>query len=87
MQAASKSWPWFARYDRPDYVDVREVLSNHGGKPIHWRLLTTHVPTAPEQAHRIVELYRKRWINESSSARSRLRVLMSRKPTLVNRRS
>ena len=45
-------------------VDVREVSSNHGGKPIHWRLLTTRVLTTPEQARRIVELYRKRWIIE-----------------------
>ena len=45
-------------------VDVREVSSNHGGKPIHWRLLTTHVLTTPEQARRIVELYRRRWIIE-----------------------
>ena len=45
-------------------VDVREVSSNHGGKPIHWRLLTTHVLTNPEQARRIVDLYRKRWTIE-----------------------
>ena len=45
-------------------VDVREVSSNRGGKPIHWRLLTTHVLTNPDQARRIVELYRKRWVVE-----------------------
>jgi hypothetical protein len=45
-------------------VDVREVSSNHHGKPIHWRLLTTHVLTSPDQARRIVELYRKRWVIE-----------------------
>jgi Transposase DDE domain len=45
-------------------VDVREVSSNHEGKPIHWRLLTTHVLTTPDQARRIVDLYRKRWIIE-----------------------
>jgi len=45
-------------------VDVREVSSNHDGKPIHWRLLTTHVLTAPDQARRIVDLYRKRWTIE-----------------------
>jgi hypothetical protein len=38
-------------------VDVREVSSNHDGKPIHWRLLTN-------QARRIVDLYRKRWTIE-----------------------
>ena len=45
-------------------VDVREVSSSHGGKPIHWRLLTTHVLTSPDQARRIVDLYRKRWTIE-----------------------
>ena len=45
-------------------VDIREVSSNHDGKPIHWRLLTTHVLTNPDQARRIVELYRKRWVIE-----------------------
>ena len=45
-------------------VDVREVSSNHDGKPIHWRLLTTHDLTAPEQARRVVDLYRKRWTIE-----------------------
>ncbi len=43
-------------------VDVREVASRRGGKPIHWRLLTTDVPANPDQARRIVDLYRKRWI-------------------------
>ncbi len=45
-------------------VDVREVASRRGGKPIHWRLLTTDVPANPDQARRIVDLYRKRWIIE-----------------------
>jgi Transposase DDE domain len=45
-------------------VDVREVSANHGGKPIHWRLLTTHVLTTSDEARRIVELYRKRWTIE-----------------------
>ena len=45
-------------------VDVREVSSGHDGKPIHWRLLTTHVVTSPKEARRIVDLYRKRWIIE-----------------------
>jgi hypothetical protein len=44
-------------------VDVREV-SSHDGKPIHWRLLTTHVVKRPKQARRIVDLYRKRWTIE-----------------------
>ena len=45
-------------------VDVREVSSTHDGKPIHWRLLTTHVVRSPKQARRIVDLYRKRWTIE-----------------------
>jgi hypothetical protein len=45
-------------------VDVRELSSNHDGEPIHWRLLTTHVLTSPEQARRIVDLYRMRWTIE-----------------------
>jgi Transposase DDE domain len=45
-------------------VDVREVSSSHDGKPIHWRLLTTHVLSTPDQARRIVDLYRKRWTIE-----------------------
>jgi Transposase DDE domain len=45
-------------------VDVREVSSTHDGKPIHWRLLTTHAVRSPKQARRIVELYRKRWTIE-----------------------
>jgi Transposase DDE domain len=45
-------------------VDVREVSSDHDGKPIHWRLLTTHVVTSSKKARWIVDLYRKRWIIE-----------------------
>jgi hypothetical protein len=45
-------------------VDVREVSSDHDGKPIHWRLLTTHVVTSSKEARRIVDLYRKRWTIE-----------------------
>ena len=45
-------------------VDVREVSSSHDGKPIHWRLLTTHAVKGPKQARRIVDLYRKRWTIE-----------------------
>lgn len=45
-------------------VDVREVSSTHDGKPIHWRLLTTRVLATPDQARRIVDLYRKRWTIE-----------------------
>ena len=45
-------------------VDLREVSSGHDGKPIHWRLLTTHVVTSSKKARRIVDLYRKRWTIE-----------------------
>jgi hypothetical protein len=45
-------------------VDVRETSTPEGGKPIHWRLLTTHPVTNIAQARRIVELYRMRWVVE-----------------------
>ena len=45
-------------------VDVRETSTPEGGKPIHWRLLTTHPVTDIAQARRIVELYRMRWVVE-----------------------
>jgi len=45
-------------------VDVREVSSGHDGKPIHWRLLASHVVASPKKARRIVDLYRKRWTIE-----------------------
>ena len=45
-------------------VDVREVSSGYDGKPIHWRLLTTHRVTSSKKARRIVDLYRRRWTIE-----------------------
>jgi hypothetical protein len=45
-------------------VDVRETSTPQDGKPIHWRLLTTHVVTNPAEARRIVDLYRLRWTIE-----------------------
>ena len=45
-------------------VDVRETSQPEDGEPIHWRLLTTHTVTDLEQARRIVDLYRMRWIIE-----------------------
>lgn len=46
-------------------VDVRETSTPEGGgKPIHWRLLTTHPVTNIAEARRIVELYRMRWAIE-----------------------
>nr|WP_249158228.1 IS4 family transposase [Bradyrhizobium jicamae] len=45
-------------------VDIRETSTPEGGKPIHWRLLTTHPVTNIAEARRIVELYRMRWAVE-----------------------
>jgi hypothetical protein len=45
-------------------VDVLETSTPQDGKPIHWRLLTTHVVTNPAEARRIVDLYRLRWTIE-----------------------
>ncbi len=38
--------------------------SREDGKPIHWRLLTTHAVTNLGEARRIVDFYRMRWIIE-----------------------
>jgi len=45
-------------------VDIREVSTPADGKPIHWRLLTTHCVTTCAEARRVVDLYRQRWIIE-----------------------
>jgi hypothetical protein len=45
-------------------VDVRETSTPQDGKPIHWRLLTTHAVTNLDGARRIVALYRMRWTIE-----------------------
>jgi hypothetical protein len=45
-------------------VDIRETSTPEGGKPIHWRLLTTHPVTNIAAARRIAELYRMRWVVE-----------------------
>lgn len=45
-------------------VDVRETSKPEDGKPIHWRLLTTHEVTSLGEARRIVDLYRLRWTIE-----------------------
>jgi Transposase DDE domain len=45
-------------------VDVRETSTPRDGKPIHWRLLTTHAVTSLGEARRIVDLYRMRWTIE-----------------------
>ena len=58
-----------AAQDLPDtvtlvVVDVRESSAPDGGKPIHWRLLTTHSVASIADASRIVDLYRMRWVVE-----------------------
>jgi hypothetical protein len=45
-------------------VDVRETSSPADGKPIHWRLLTTHEVADLGDARHIVDLYRLRWTVE-----------------------
>jgi IS4 transposase len=45
-------------------VDVRETSVPEDGKPVHWRLLTTHAVTNLGEARRIVDLYRMRWAIE-----------------------
>jgi Transposase DDE domain len=45
-------------------VDVREPDPQPGAEPLHWRLLTTHPVANPEQAWRIVEWYKRRWLIE-----------------------
>jgi hypothetical protein len=58
-----------AARDLPDtiavtLVDVREVSAPEGAESIHWRLLTTRTVTSPDEAGRIVDLYRMRWTIE-----------------------
>jgi hypothetical protein len=45
-------------------VDVREINPPAGVEPLHWRLLTTHHVANPEDAWRIVEWYKRRWLIE-----------------------
>jgi hypothetical protein len=45
-------------------IDVREVDPKAGAQPLHWRLLTTHLVTNAEEAWRIVEWYKRRWLIE-----------------------
>jgi hypothetical protein len=47
-----------------NYVDVREPVPHAGTEPLHWRLLTTHGVATAEQAWRIVEWYKRRWLIE-----------------------
>ena len=45
-------------------VDVREPNAEAGTEPLHWRLLTTHPVTNVQEAWRIVEWYKRRWLIE-----------------------
>jgi hypothetical protein len=45
-------------------VDVHEPDPQAGTEPLRWRLLTTHPVTSAEQAWRIVEWYKRRWLIE-----------------------
>src|SRR5882672_3357987 len=45
-------------------VDVREPDLQAGTEPMHWRLLTTHPVANAEEAWRIVEWYKRRWLIE-----------------------
>jgi Transposase DDE domain len=45
-------------------VDVREVNAGPGVEPLHWRLLTSHQVATADDAWRIVEWYKQRWIIE-----------------------
>ena len=45
-------------------VDVREIGDDPGVEPLHWRLLTSHEVASVEDAWRIVEWYKQRWIIE-----------------------
>jgi hypothetical protein len=45
-------------------VDVREIDAEAGVEPLHWRLLTSHDVAGIEDAWRIVQWYKQRWIIE-----------------------
>jgi hypothetical protein len=45
-------------------VDIRETSRPADGKPVHWRLLTTHAVTSLGEARRVRDLYLQRWMIE-----------------------
>ena len=47
-----------------NFIDVREVDAPAGVEPLHWRLLTSHEVARAEDAWRIVDWYKRRWIIE-----------------------
>jgi hypothetical protein len=44
-------------------VDVCEIVENDS-PPVHWRLLTTHTVATLNDAHRVIDVYRTRWMIE-----------------------
>jgi hypothetical protein len=45
-------------------VDVREINAASSAEPLHWRLITSHKVASIEDAWRIIEWYKQRWIIE-----------------------
>ena len=45
-------------------VEAYEADPPAGTEPLHWRLLTTHSVANAEQAWRVVEWYKRRWLIE-----------------------
>ncbi|HKR92512.1 IS4 family transposase [Novosphingobium sp.] len=45
-------------------VDVREINAGSAVEPLHWRLITSHPVAKTEDAWRIVDWYKQRWIIE-----------------------
>ena len=45
-------------------VDVCEINAGPGAEPLHWRLITSHEIATVDDAWRIVEWYKQRWIIE-----------------------
>jgi hypothetical protein len=45
-------------------VDAQEIEAPRGIEPLHWRLLTTHRIETEDDAMRMIELYRARWLIE-----------------------
>lgn len=56
--------PTLSKTQAVSLVELRETAVPAVGKPLHWRLLTTHPVADLAQARRVVELYRLRWIIE-----------------------
>lgn len=64
LQRPDKTEPDMPPNLRLRVVEVREPNPPEQTKPICWRLLTTHTVSTPEDAWRIVGMYRQRWVIE-----------------------